>query len=116
MANKKKQNKRFKPKYRIKKGDTVVVITGEDKGTEGRVLSIDTETGRAVVEGVNVITRHTKPNNQYPEGGLIEREAPIQISNVMLVDPKTGNATRVGRRTEGGKIVRYSKKSGEVIS
>ncbi|MFK7904286.1 MAG: 50S ribosomal protein L24 [Chitinophagales bacterium] len=116
MANKKEQSKRFKPKYRIKKGDTVVVITGEDKGTEGRVLTIDTETGRAVVEGVNIITRHTKPNNQYPEGGLIEREAPIQISNVMLVDPKTGSPTRVGRRTEDGKIVRYSKKSGEVIS
>ncbi|MEZ4887366.1 MAG: 50S ribosomal protein L24 [Chitinophagales bacterium] len=112
MANK----KRFKPKYRIKKGDTVVVITGEDKGTEGRVLEIDTEKGKALVEGVNIITRHTKPNNQYPEGGLIEKEAPIQISNIMLVDPKTGNSTRVGRRIEDGKIVRYAKKSGEVIN
>ena len=113
MANK---NKRFRPKYRIKKGDTAVVITGEDKGTEGRVLAIDTETGKTLVEGVNLITKHTKPNNQYPEGGLIKKEAPIQISNIMLVDPKTGTPTRVGRRVEDGKIIRYAKKSGEVIS
>ncbi len=116
MANKKKQSKRFKPKYRIKKGDTVVVITGEDKGTEGRVLAIDTEKGKALVEDVNMITKHTKPNNQNQEGGLIKKEALIQISNLMLVDPKTGSATRVGRRIEEGKIVRYAKKSGEVIS
>ncbi len=116
MANNKKQIKRFKPKFRIQKGDTVIVITGEGKGSKGRVLSIDTEKGRAIVERVNLIKRHTKPNNQHQEGGIIEKEAPIQISNLMLIDPKTGEPTRVGRRVEGGKIVRYAKKSGEVIS
>lgn len=114
MAKNKKQ--RFRPKFRIQKGDTVVVISGEDKGSEGRVLSVDTEKGRAIVEGVNIIKRHTKPNAQYQEGGIIEKEAPVQISNLMLVDPKTGQPTRVGRRVEDGKIVRYAKKSGEVIS
>lgn len=104
-----------KPKYKIKKGDTVVVISGEDKGTQGRVLSVDRTKGKAIVEGANLIKRHTKPNPSYPKGGIIEKEALIYLSNLMLVDPKTGEPTRVGRRVEDGKIVRYSKKSGEVL-
>ena len=107
---------RFRPKYHIKKGDTVVVISGADKSVEGRVLRVLTKKGTAIVEGVRVVKKHTKPNNQYPKGGVIEQEAPIQISNLMLIDPKTGEATRVGRRrTEDGRSVRYSKKTGEVI-
>ncbi len=118
MSSKKKvqSNGRFRPKYRIKKGDTVLVVAGEDKGMEGRVLKVYLDTGRAIVEGVNVIKRHTKPNTQYPNGGIIEKEAAIHISNIKLVDPRTGEATRVGRKVEGDKIVRYAKKSGEVLS
>jgi large subunit ribosomal protein L24 len=103
-------------KLHIKKGDTVQVIAGEDSGKKGRVLEIIRKTDRAIVEGVNIIKKHTKPNTQYPNGGIIEKEAPIHISNLMLVDPKTGKATRIGRRlNEDGKLVRYSKKSGEEI-
>ncbi len=103
-------------KLHIKKGDTVQVIAGEDLGKKGRVLEIIRKTDRAIVEGVNIIKKHTKPNTQYPNGGIIEKEAPIHISNLMLVDPKTGKPTRIGRRlNENGKLVRYSKKSGEEI-
>lgn len=110
------KNKRFRPKYRIKKGDMVQVITGEDKGKTGKVLSIVTDKGRAFVEGVNIVSRHTKPSASNPNGGIIKKEAPVHISNLMLLDPKSGEPTRVGRRTEDGKIVRYAKNSGEVIS
>ncbi|MCD6354331.1 MAG: 50S ribosomal protein L24 [Prolixibacteraceae bacterium] len=103
-------------KLHIKKGDTVVVITGNDKGQKGRVLEVIRKTDRAIVEGVNMIKKHTKPNAESPQGGIIEKEAPVHVSNLMLVDPKTGEATRVSRRVnDKGKIVRVSKKSGEEI-
>jgi large subunit ribosomal protein L24 len=103
-------------KLHIKKGDTVKVISGTSKGKEGRVLRIDAQTERAVVEGANMIKKHTKPNADNPQGGIIEQEAPIHISNLMVVDGK-GNATRIGRKKDEktGKSVRFSKKSGEVI-
>ncbi len=103
-------------KLHIKKGDTVVVNTGNDKGTKGRVLEVFTKTSRAIVEGVNMMKKHTKPNAESPQGGIIEKEAPVHISNLMLVDPKSGEATRIGRRLDdNGKLVRFSKKSGEDI-
>ncbi|HRI26939.1 MAG TPA: 50S ribosomal protein L24 [Chitinophagales bacterium] len=107
---------RFKPKFKIKKGDNVMVIAGGDKGATGRVLSIDTEKGKAIVEGVNMVTKHVKPSTQYPNGGIIKLEAPIAISNLMLIDPKTGKPTRVGRKVVDGKIIRYAKKSGEELN
>ena len=103
-------------KLHVKKGDSVIVITGDNLGSKGRILEINRKTEKAIVEGVNLIKKHTKPNSQHPQGGIIEKEAPIHISNLMLVDPKTGKATRIGRRlNENGKLVRYSKKSGEEI-
>lgn len=103
-------------KLHIKKGDTVKVISGESKGKEGRVLKIDAVTRRAVVEGANIIKKHTKPNADSPQGGIIEQEAPIHISNLMVVDGKSG-ATRIGRKKDDKTVrsVRFSKKSGEVI-
>ena len=103
-------------KLHIKKGDTVMVITGNNKGTKGRVLEVVRKTNRAIVEGVNMMKKHTKPNAESPQGGIIEKEAPVHISNLMLVDPKSGEATRIGRRLDdNGKLVRFSKKSGEEI-
>lgn len=103
-------------KLHIKRGDTVYVNAGEDKGKTGRVLSVDPKKERAIVEGVNVRTKATKPNAQYPQGGLVKKEAPIHISNLNVVDPSTGKPTRIGRkRDEDGKLVRFSKKSGELI-
>ncbi|MCK3684582.1 50S ribosomal protein L24 [Maribellus sp. YY47] len=103
-------------KLHIKKGDTVVVNTGNDKGRKGRVLEVNRKTDRAIVEGVNMIKKHTKPNAKAPQGGIIEQEAPVHISNLMLVDPKSGQPTRVGRKlNDDGKLVRISKKSGEEI-
>jgi large subunit ribosomal protein L24 len=103
-------------KLHIKKGDTVVVIAGNNKGKKGRVLEVITEKERALVEGVNMMKKSTKPNAKSPQGGIIEKEAPVHISNLMLFDAKTGKPTRVGRRlNEEGKLVRYSKKSGEEI-
>jgi len=103
-------------KLHIKKGDTVMVIAGNYEGQKGRVLDIIRKTDRAIVEGVNMIKKHTKPNTEHPQGGIVEKEAPIHISNLMLVDPKTGKPTRIGRKlNENGKLVRYSKKSGEEI-
>lgn len=103
-------------KFHIKKGDTVVVITGIYKGQKGRVLEVIRKSERAIVEGVNMMKKHTKPNSNYPQGGIIEKESSIHISNLMLVDPKTGEPTRIGRRYDDkGKLVRYSKKSGEEI-
>ncbi|PQJ09998.1 50S ribosomal protein L24 [Flavipsychrobacter stenotrophus] len=108
---------RFKPKFNIKKGDNVVVIAGDDKDrtTPRKVLSVIIAEGRIVVEGVNMITKHLKPNAQNPQGGIIKEEAPFAISNVMLWDAKSKGGTRVSRtRTETG-FSRISKKSGEVI-
>ncbi|HLU93583.1 MAG TPA: 50S ribosomal protein L24 [Membranihabitans sp.] len=106
--------KRFAPKWKIKKGDRVRVLSGEYKGIESRVLEVLPQKGRVLVEDVNMVKKHQKPTNDKP-GGIVEQPAPINISNVMLIDPKTGEASRVGRRVEDGKLVRYSKKSGETI-
>ena len=101
---------------KIKKGDTVYVLAGDDKGKTGRVLNILREEGKAIVEGVNIVSKSTKPNAKAPQGGIIKKEAPINLSNLAVVDPKTGKPTRVGFRfDENGKKVRYSKKSGEEI-
>jgi large subunit ribosomal protein L24 len=108
---------RFKPKFSIKKGDTVVVITGEDKDAKKprKVLEVILDKAKVLVEGVNIITKHTKPSAQNTKGGIVKKEAPIAISNVMLWDAKAGAATKAKRTRENGKLVRISKKSGEVI-
>jgi len=93
-----------------------MVITGESKGQKGRVLEVERDKSRAIVEGVNLVSKHTKPNAKAPQGGIIKREAPVHISNLMLVDPTTGKPTRVGRKlNDKNKLVRYSKKSEEEI-
>lgn len=98
-------------KLHIKKGDTVKVIAGESKGQQGKVLKVEVKKLRAIVEGVNLVSKHTKPNAKAPQGGIIKMEAPIHISNLMVVD-SSGNATRIGRKLDSnGKLVRYSKKS-----
>ena len=102
-------------KTNIKKGDNGYVLAGDDRGKQGRVLSVDREKFRAIVEGVNIVTKAAKPSAKHPQGGLIKMEAPIHISNLALIDPKTGKPTRVGHRIEDGKKVRYAKKSGEEI-
>ncbi|MBI1343718.1 MAG: 50S ribosomal protein L24 [Terrimonas sp.] len=108
---------RFKPKYNIKKGDNVVVITGEDKDlSKPRIVKqVLVEEGKVIVEGVNIISRHTKPSAQNTSGGIIKKEAPIHISNVMLWDAKAKAPSKVKRVKENGKTQRVSKKSGEVI-
>lgn len=108
---------RFKPKYNIKKGDKVVVIAGEDKNlTKPRtVLQVIIDKGRVVVEGVNIVSKHTKPSASNTKGGIVKVEAPIHISNVQLWDAKAGGPTRIKRTRENGKLVRISKKSGEAI-
>ena len=103
-------------KFHIKKGDTVLVLSGEYKGTEGTVLEVVTKNDKAIVEGVNMVSKHTKPNATNPQGGIVKQEAPIHVSNLMLVEPSNGKATRVGRKLNAdGKLVRYSKKTGEEI-
>ena len=103
-------------KLHIKKNDTVVVLAGEDKGKTGKVLTVLVEKNRALVEGVNMVSKSTKPSAKNPQGGIVKQEAPIHISNLSLVDPKSGKATRVGIKvTEDGKKVRIAKKSGEEI-
>lgn len=103
-------------KLHIKKGDIVIVNAGESKGLEGKVLEVFPDKQRAVVEGVNMIKKHTKPNAAHPQGGIIEKEAPIHISNLNLKDSKTGKATRIGRKLDdSNKLVRFSKKSWEEI-
>ncbi|MBD5254782.1 MAG: 50S ribosomal protein L24 [Barnesiella sp.] len=99
----------------IKKDDNVYVLSGEDRGKTGRVLKVIADKNRAIVEGVNIVTKATKPNAQHPQGGLVKMEAPVAISNLALIDPKSGKPTRVGFRVEDGKKVRYAKKSGEEI-
>lgn len=110
-------DKRFKPKHNIKKGDTVVVITGDDKDLKKprQVLEVLVEDGRVIVEGVNIITKHTKPSAQNTRGGIVKKEAPVHISNVMLWDAKAGAPTKVKRSRENGKLVRIAKKSGEAV-
>jgi large subunit ribosomal protein L24 len=103
-------------KINIKKGDTVMVITGESKGQKGRVLEVDREKERVLVESVNMVSKHTKPNAKAPQGGIIKKEAPVHVSNLMLIDPASGKPTRIGRKlNDKSKLVRYSKKSGEEI-
>ncbi|HOM62485.1 MAG TPA: 50S ribosomal protein L24 [Dysgonamonadaceae bacterium] len=103
-------------KLHIKKGDIVYVNAGEDKGKTGRVLEVNVEKQRAIVEGVNIVSKHTKPNAKNPQGGIEKKEAPVHISNLNLVDPKSGKPTRIGRKLNSkGKLVRYAKKSGEEI-
>ena len=100
---------------KIKKNDRVVVLTGKDKGRQGQVIRVLPSEGRLVVAGINMIKRHTRPSQADPQGGIKHREASLHVSNVALVDPKTGEPTRVGFRIEAGKKVRFAKKSGEVI-
>ncbi len=103
-------------KLHIKKGDIVIVNSGINKGQEGKILEVLPKQKRAIVEGINMISKHTKPNADNPQGGIIKIEAPIHISNLNLKDPSTGEPTRIGRRLgKDGKMVRYSKKSGEEI-
>ena len=102
-------------KLHIKKGDTVYVNAGNDKGKTGKVLSVDIAKDRAIVEGVNMVSKHTKPNSKQPQGGIIKQEAGIHVSNLQLIDPQSGKPTRVGFKVEGDKKVRYAKKSGEEI-
>ena len=102
-------------KIHIKKGDTVYVNAGNDKGKTGKVLSVIPSKDRAIVEGVNMVSKHTKPNSKQPQGGIIKQEAGIHISNLNLIDPQSNKPTRVGYKTVDGKKVRYAKKSGEEI-
>jgi large subunit ribosomal protein L24 len=103
-------------KLHIKKGDTVMVISGESRGQKGRVLEVNRDKNRAIVEGVNMVSKHTKPNAKAPQGGILKKEAAIHVSNLMLVDPTSGKPTRIGRKlNDSNKLVRYSKKSGEEI-
>ncbi len=102
-------------KLRIKTGDTVRVIAGDHKGTEGKVMQVDREKNKAIVEGVNMVSKHEKPNAQNPQGGIVKKEAPIHLSNLSLIDSKSGDTTRVGFEIRDGKKVRFSKKSNEVI-
>jgi large subunit ribosomal protein L24 len=104
-------------KIKIKKNDTVLVSTGNSKGVKGKVIKVYPKENRAMVEGANLVSKHTKPNAASPQGGIVKQEAKIHVSNLVLVDPKSGEATKVGRKLDEktGKIVRYSKNSGEVI-
>lgn len=110
----KNEQKRFQPKLKIKKDDTVKVIAGADKGKQGRVLEVIPSKNRVLVEGINVVKKHQKPSAENPQGGIVEKEASIHISNVMFVDDN-GDATKIGRRIEDGKVVRFSKKSDKTI-
>jgi large subunit ribosomal protein L24 len=114
MAKQIKKEK-FTGKLHIRKGDKVMVISGNNKGSTGEVLKVFPGTYRAVVEGVNMVKKHKKPTQNNP-GGIVDMEAPIHISNLMLLDPKTGQPTRIGRKLVDGKLVRYAKKSGELFN
>jgi large subunit ribosomal protein L24 len=103
-------------KTHIRKGDMVKVLSGEDRAKTGRVLEVDRVRMRALVEGLNINKKHSKPTTATPQGGIVEKEGPIHISNLMLIDPKSGEPTRVGRKADkDGKLVRYAKRSGETI-
>jgi len=104
------------PKLKIRKGDLVQVIAGNSKGIQGKVLEVNVKTSRVTVEGASIVSKHTKPNATNPNGGIVKKEAPIHISNVAYVDPKSGKPTRVGRKMNAeNKLVRVAKKSGEEI-
>jgi large subunit ribosomal protein L24 len=104
------------PKLKIRKGDLVQVIAGDSKGTQGKVLEVLLKANRAVVEGANMVSKHTKPNATNPNGGIIKKEAAVHVSNLMVVDAKTGKPTRIGKKKNAdGKLVRVSKRSGEEI-
>ena len=102
-------------KIHIRKNDTVYVLAGEDKGKTGKVLKMLVKKDRAIVEGVNMVSKSTKPSAKYPQGGIIKQEAPIHISNLSLIDPKSGKPTRVSIKHEGKNVILISKKSGEEI-
>jgi len=103
-------------KLHIRKGDTVYVNAGNDRGKTGKVLEVLVKDERAIVEGVNMVSKNTKPNAKHPQGGIIKKEASIHLSNLQIVDPSKGKPTRIGRRlNDSGKLVRYAKKSGEEI-
>ena len=102
-------------KLKIKSGDTVVVTAGDHKGSEGKVMKVSLEKNKAIVEGVNMVSKHEKPSADNPQGGIVKKEALIHISNLSLIDPKTGKATRVGYKMEDGKKVRFTKQSNQVI-
>ena len=104
-------------KIKIRKNDIVIVSTGNSKGIKGKVIKVFPKENKAMVEGANLVSKHTKPNAANPQGGIVKQEATIHISNLVMVDPKSGEATKVGRKIDekSGKIVRYSKNSGEVI-
>ncbi|MDC6366591.1 MULTISPECIES: 50S ribosomal protein L24 [Flavobacteriaceae] len=102
-------------KLKIKTGDTVRVVAGDHKGSEGKVVKVDREKNKAVVEGINMVSKHEKPSANNPQGGITQKEAPIHISNLSLIDPKSGETTRVGYEVRDGKKVRIAKKSNEVV-
>mgnify|MGYP002862576874 CR=1 FL=1 len=102
-------------KLHIRKDDTVIVLAGKDKGKKGKVLKVLVEDQRAIVEGVNMVSKSQKPSAQNPQGGIVKKEAPIHISNLSLIDPKSGKATRVSIKHEGKNVIRIAKKSGEEI-
>ena len=102
-------------KLKIKSGDIVRVIAGDHKGTEGKVLRVDREKNKAIVEGANLVSKHTKPSAKNPQGGIVKKEAPIHISNLSLIDPKTKESTKTGTKIEGDKKVRFAKKSNQVL-
>ncbi|OJF90151.1 50S ribosomal protein L24 [Alkalibacterium sp. 20] len=99
----------------VKTGDKVKILTGKDKGKEGTILAAMPKRNKVVVEGLNIMKKHTRPTGMGQEGGIVEKEAPIHVSNVQLIDPKTNESTRVGYKVENGKKVRYAKKSGEEL-
>ncbi|MEI6456327.1 MAG: 50S ribosomal protein L24 [bacterium] len=103
-------------KLHIRKGDTVMIISGDSRGQQGKVLKVNTDKSKAIVEGVNMVSKHTKPNAKSPQGGIVKKEAPVHISNLMVVD-NSGKPTRTGRKLDSKteKLVRFSKKTGEVI-
>ena len=116
MPRLKKRLESHNNKLHVKKDDTVFVITGKDKGKKGRVIAAYPRENRVLVEGVNMVKKHAKPSQQNPQGGILNQEAPIHVSNVMLIDPKSGKPTRVGYKVlDNGTKVRVAKKSGEVI-
>jgi large subunit ribosomal protein L24 len=110
------EKKNSKPKLHIRKGDTVKVLAGDDRGKTGKVLEVFLDKNRAIVEGINIVTKHTKPSAGKPEGGIKKSEASLHVSNLMLIDPASGKATRIGRKLNSTKkLQRYAKKTGEFI-